>query len=191
MGVSIRYLPASRPPAATGAAEPVTEGPGGFEELFLAEYTRLVSVAYRVLANRAEAEDVAQEALWRFHRRYPNGHDRAAGWLHAAAAHLALNTLRSRRRREARELIHTRDIAPVTSSQDPEEAAQIADQVRRVRRAFAHLSGRSASVLALRYGGLSYAEVAEAMGVGVGQVGTILRRAEAALRKEVNRGTSE
>jgi RNA polymerase sigma-70 factor (ECF subfamily) len=40
-------------------------------------------------------------------------------------------------------------------------------------------------VLALRYSGLSYAEVAEAMGIGVGQVGTVLRRAEARLKREV------
>jgi len=40
-------------------------------------------------------------------------------------------------------------------------------------------------VLALRYSGLSYAEVAEAMGIVVGQVGTVLRRAEARLKREV------
>ena len=40
-------------------------------------------------------------------------------------------------------------------------------------------------MLVLRHSGLSYAEVAEAMGVKVGQVGTMLRRAEASLRKEI------
>jgi DNA-directed RNA polymerase specialized sigma24 family protein len=45
-------------------------------------------------------------------------------------------------------------------------------------------------VLVLRSSGLSYAEVAQAIGVGTGQIGTLLRRAEAALRKEVTRGTS-
>jgi RNA polymerase sigma-70 factor (ECF subfamily) len=44
-------------------------------------------------------------------------------------------------------------------------------------------------VLVLRHSGLSYAEVADAMGVGIGQVGTMLRRAEAALRKEIERAT--
>jgi RNA polymerase sigma-70 factor (ECF subfamily) len=46
-------------------------------------------------------------------------------------------------------------------------------------------------VLVLRYSGLSYAEVGQALGVGTGQVGTLLRRAEAALKKEFERsGTS-
>jgi RNA polymerase sigma-70 factor (ECF subfamily) len=44
-------------------------------------------------------------------------------------------------------------------------------------------------VLLLRHSGLSYAEVAEAMGVGISQVGTMLRRGEAALRKEIERAT--
>jgi DNA-directed RNA polymerase specialized sigma24 family protein len=58
-----------------------------------------------------------------------------------------------------------------------------------VRVALARLPRHAASVLVLRHSGLSYAEVAEAMGVKVGQVGTMLRRAEAALRKELNRAT--
>ena len=49
---------------------------------------------------------------------------------------------------------------------------------------------KPAAVLVLRASGLSYAEVAQALGVGIGQVGTLLRRAEAALRKEVTSGTS-
>ncbi|TME54766.1 MAG: RNA polymerase sigma factor, partial [Chloroflexi bacterium] len=49
---------------------------------------------------------------------------------------------------------------------------------------------KPAAALAMRASGLSYAEVAQALGVGIGQVGTLLRRAEASLRKEVTRGTS-
>ena len=52
------------------------------------------------------------------------------------------------------------------------------------------MAPKPASVLVLRASGLSYAEVAQALGVGIGQVGTLLRRAESALRKEVSRGTS-
>jgi RNA polymerase sigma-70 factor (ECF subfamily) len=46
-------------------------------------------------------------------------------------------------------------------------------------------------VLVLRYSGLSYVEIAEAMGVKTTHIGTMLRRAERALRKEVERETSE
>jgi DNA-directed RNA polymerase specialized sigma24 family protein len=47
------------------------------------------------------------------------------------------------------------------------------------------LPERQAAALVLRYSGLSYAEVATALGMPADQVGTALRRAEAAMRKEM------
>ena len=47
----------------------------------------------------------------------------------------------------------------------------------------------AATVLVLRHSGLSYAEIAEAMKVHIGQVGTMVRRAEAKFRKEVDHAT--
>jgi RNA polymerase sigma-70 factor (ECF subfamily) len=73
---------------------------------------------------------------------------------------------------------------------DPQKLLEVNEDRRLVRQALARLAPRPAAVLVLRASGLSYAEVAQALGVGIGQVGTLLRRAEAALRKEVGRGTS-
>ncbi len=53
------------------------------------------------------------------------------------------------------------------------------------------LPERSAAVLALRYSGLSYAEIATATGTRVTHIGTMLRRAEQALRKEVTDAATE
>ncbi|MDQ2961008.1 MAG: hypothetical protein M3R48_08175 [Candidatus Dormibacteraeota bacterium] len=65
-----------------------------------------------------------------------------------------------------------------------------ADDARTLRAALRRMPRRMATVLVLRHSGLSYAEVATAMGVKQGDVGTMLRRAESALRKEVERATS-
>jgi RNA polymerase sigma-70 factor (ECF subfamily) len=73
---------------------------------------------------------------------------------------------------------------------DPQKMLEINEDRRRVRQALSRMAPKPAAVLVLRAGGLSYAEVGQALGVGAGQVGTLLRRAEAALRKEVSRGTS-
>ena len=154
-----------------------------FDRLFLAEYAAVVRIAHRVLADAAEAEDVAQEVFLSFHRRHRADAPFAAGWLRAAAAHVALNAVRSRGRRTRRESAN----APSDGTIDPHEAAEANEARREVREALARLPERAATVLALRYGGLSYAEVAGAMGVDVGQVGTMLRRAEARLRKELER----
>ena len=158
-----------------------------FDRLFLAEYGRVVAVADRVLADRGEAEDVAQEVFLDFHRRHPATAPYAASWLHSAAVHTSLNRIRSRRRRELRE---QGDALQRPESDDPAQAALIAEDRRLVRAALGRLADRQAAVLALRYSGLSYAEVGTALGVGTGQIGTLLKRAEAALKKEITRGTS-
>ena len=78
-----------------------------------------------------------------------------------------------------------------TSIANPEKVIEEAEGRREVRRALRKLAPRTAALLILRHSGLSYAEVATALGIKVGSVGTLLRRAEDALRKEVNRATSE
>lgn len=154
-----------------------------FEELFQAEYPSVVRVAARVLMERAAAEDVAQEAFLSFHVRYPQGHPSAAGWLRLAAAHLSLNRLRGDRRRSVRERV---DRERAEAQETPESAALASETRREVRQALARIKRAQAALLALRYSGLSYAEVAEALGIPVSQVGIRLRRAESALRKEVS-----
>lgn len=158
--------------------------PEAFERLFLMEYPRVVAIANRVLANRAEAEEVAQEVFLDFHRRHGADAAFAPAWLHRAAWHAALNVVRGSRRRETREIAA---MPAAVEPGDPEAALEAKEQRALVRNAMRRLPRKSAAVLALRYSGLSYAEVAGALGVSVGQVGTLLRRAEARLRTEVNR----
>jgi RNA polymerase sigma factor (sigma-70 family) len=167
--------------------QPVTDP---FERLFLEEYPKVVAIAYRVLADRTAAEDVAQEVFLKFHRRLSPDSERAAGWLHAAAVHSALNVIRGERRRAARETAHALDPA-LAPAPDPERLVEEAAVRREVRQALRKLPQRTAALLMLRYSGLSYAEVATALGMKVGNLGTLLRRAEEALRKEVNRATPD
>src|ERR687887_62532 len=128
-------------------------------------------------------------------RRHAPDAPYAGAWLHAAAAHAALNVVRGRQRRARREAAQAgasdRLRGHAERQLDPQCALEDGEQRREVRAALSRLPARSAAVLALRYSGLSYAEVAAALGVGVGQVGTMLRRAEAALRKEITNATSQ
>ncbi|MHB8507464.1 MAG: sigma-70 family RNA polymerase sigma factor [Candidatus Dormibacteria bacterium] len=161
------------------------DDPQVFERLFMAEYSRVVRVANRVLNNQHEAEEVAQEVFVSFHRRHPADAAYARPWLFSAASHAALNRLRDNRRRQQRE---ERSATPEQQTgTDPEAVVLASEERRRVRHALAALPERTATVLVLRYSGLSYAEVAASMGVGIGQVGTMLRRAEQKLRMEVSR----
>src|SRR3989442_4344718 len=178
----------SLPPATLSAVNHRAADP--FERLFVQEYPKVVAIAYRVLADRTAAEDVAQEVFLKFHRSHSPDSERASGWLHAAVVHSALNVIRGERRRAQRETAHALDPArpPIAN---PERVVEGAEQRRQVRLALRQLPERTAAVLMLRHSGLSYAEVATALAIKVGNVGTLLRRAEEALRKEVNRATPE
>jgi len=155
-------------------------------EVFRREYQRVVGVAARVLGSWDEAEDVAQEVFLSFGRSaVPNGE--ARGWLTVAATHTALNLLRSGRRRSARE-----EAAGDGPTVVPDVADVVVTREERssVRAALARLPHKQAAALVLRHSGLSYAEVAAALDLSPGSVGTTVRRAESVLLKELNRHAS-
>jgi len=152
------------------------------EQVFRADYPLVVAVAARVLGSRDEADDVAQEVFLAFGRTTVPA-DEAPRWLSVAAAHTALNHLRSGRRRVAREEAAA-DGAGV--SPDVADAVVTREEHRRVRAALARLPRTQAVALVLRHSGLSYADVAAALDLSPGSVGTTVRRAESALRKELS-----
>lgn len=163
------------------AWDDVPEADSDFDRLFLREYRRVAAIAYRILGDADDADDVAQDVFCAFYRRHDPSASYAAPWLYRAASHTALNVIRGRKRRDTREQRAERS-APEA---DPAGLAEAEERRQDVRRALAHLPEKSATLLALRYSGLSYGEVAEALGVSIGQIGTRLRRAEAALKKEL------
>jgi RNA polymerase sigma factor (sigma-70 family) len=182
LGTIERALP---PPSVNGTMD--------FEQLFVTEYRRVVAIAQRVLGNGGEAEDVAQEVFYAFYRQHSPSVPFARGWLCAAAAHAALNVARGRRRRQRREI--TEAIANERRREhteldlDPEASVEREELRREVRELLTRLPERQALALIMRHSDLSYVEVAAAIGCPVSQVGTMLRRAEEALRKEINRAS--
>ena len=156
------------------------------EQVFRGHYARVVGVAARVLGSRDQAEDVAQEVFLSFGRSTVPA-DEAGGWLTVAATHTALNLLRSGRRRSAREEIA--DDGPAVAP-DVADLVITSDERRSVRAALARLPHKQAAALVLRHSGLSYAEVAAALDLSPGSVGTTVRRAEFHLLEELNRHAS-
>src|SRR3954447_1851688 len=184
-------------PGLLGVTRPRTERGAGMpseradvrtdlEEVFRGHYARVVAVAARVLGSRDQAEDVAQEVFLSFGRSAVPAAE-AGGWLTVAATHTALNLLRSGRRRTARE--DAADDGP-TVVPDVADLVITRDERSSVRAALARLPHRQAAALVLRHSGLSYAEVAAALDLSPGSVGTTVRRAESVLLKELNRHAS-
>lgn len=91
-------------------------------EIFEAERRRLVGLATRVLADRAEAEDVVQQAWLRLHRTSTDV-DNLPAWLTTATTRLCLDRLRSRTPVPTAE-IEVAEVAP-----DPANDVSLADNV--------------------------------------------------------------
>ncbi len=160
-------------------------GRAAFEAFFRSHYRAVVRLAQSVVGDSQGAQDVAQEVFLAAYRRFPTDYEQAAGWVRVAAVHTALNVIRGERRRDRRQfLVHAVDSPP-----SPEDTVLDRERRAEVRRALRRLPHRPAAVLVMRHGGMSYVEIADALGVKVGHVGTLLRRAESTLRKEMDRET--
>jgi RNA polymerase sigma-70 factor, ECF subfamily len=122
---------------AHGAPEPQAEA--ATRELFEQHLAECGPLAFRVargvLRNTADAEDVAQEALLRAYRRFRHlrERDRFRAWLVRIAFRLALDRVRSAKRREMREAMWARPErkAPVASAEDLAVRSQFEEQLER------------------------------------------------------------
>jgi len=168
-----------------GAFADRSTGSGSFESFYREHYRSVVRLATSVLGDAHAAQDVAQEVFLAAHDRFRGDVERAPGWVRVAAVHSALNVIRGDRRRASRQML----VAPAEAVASPEDALVERETRRELRQGLSRLPHRSATVLILRHGGMSYAEIADALGIKVGQVGTRLRRAELALAKEMTRGS--
>src|SRR5215472_15046605 len=113
-----------------------------FESLYLAEYRRIHAIAMRTGLDSDESEDVAQEAFSQYHRSHHADAPYAVAWLRRAVVHLALNAIRTRRRREARE---DRDhwagerLSEAASDSDPSSHLESSERSAAVRAAMRKL----------------------------------------------------
>jgi RNA polymerase sigma-70 factor (ECF subfamily) len=176
-------LHARRDDLAEGAAHQASSS--GFEEFFKQNYPTVMRLAYGVVGDFQRAQDVAQEVFLAAHRRFPESTAQASGWVRVAAVHTALNMIRSERRRHRRDL----EARHHTCLPSAEDAVIEREGREELRRALSHLPRRSAAALVMRHGGMSYVEIAEALAIKPGNVGTLLRRAESALLKEMDHAT--
>jgi RNA polymerase sigma factor (sigma-70 family) len=155
------------------------------------QYGSLVyGIALQLLCDSAAAADVAQDVfvqLWRQPERYDPARGSLRTWLATIARRRAVDQLRTGTRRVRRE---ERVAAQrVTSPPDVEEAATALVRGERVRKALRELPPEQRQAVELAYyQGLSYREVAQALGIPEGTAKSRLRlalnRLATALREE-------
>jgi RNA polymerase sigma-70 factor (ECF subfamily) len=157
-----------------------------YRELVARYAAKLSRFAQRLLREASEAEDVVQETflrLWQHARDY-SPEARVTTWLHRITHNLAVDRLRARGR--------TRPLSDDEEEMLPESARQtsLIDEKRRVLaldRALAALPERQATAIVLVHlHGLTGAEAAEVLGVGVEAVESLLARGRRALKAELS-----
>ncbi|HEX9747328.1 MAG TPA: sigma-70 family RNA polymerase sigma factor [Methylomirabilota bacterium] len=160
-----------------------------FEELVMTYQHRVFGVALRMLGNRAEAEDVAQEAFVRAHRALGafRGDAKLSTWLYSITSRLCLNRLASGERRMARQgedaLLRLSDAGP-----RPDAALERRELETALGRAIAEVPEDRRIVVVLRdIEGLSYEEIAQVLELPLGTVRSRLHRARAELKEKLER----
>lgn len=170
----------ARSPARSGATvtgSAVRGAAAGADEEFTAEFASLHvvahRVAFRILGDRAEAADVAQEALTRAFTRWWSIREHAPRWVVRVATNLSLDVVRRRARRDLRA-----DVPDVAAASDPWVVVRL-DLQRALRR----LPRRQREVVVLRYlADRSEVETADLLGLRVGTVRQHTTRALKTLR---------
>jgi RNA polymerase sigma-70 factor (ECF subfamily) len=164
-----------------------SEAPFDFETFFLDRYSGIARVVARVVRDPARAEDIASEAFWKLWRTPRAWGEQAGGWVYRTAVRLALDELRRTARRVRREAV----AGGAGAVRDPEQIHTEDRERAQVRETLAVMESRAAELLLLRSHGLSYAEVAAALDLNPGSVGTLVVRAQQAFRKEYVRKYGE
>ncbi len=160
--------------------------------------TRLEAVAFRILGNRADAEDVVQKIFISLRRASFRGTSSLWTYLYRAAVNGSVNVLRTKRRRNnaERQLLLHQLSAPPQLPQSPDSQVLEGEILAGVAKALLQVKPQYRRVLVLRIvHGLTNTEIAESENVPVATVGTWLRRGRSELQhalrpmlRELDRG---
>ena len=151
----------------------------------------LCAVAYRILGERADADDVVVEAFtqaWDQAPRFDPSRGSVAVWLTMIARSRALDLSRARRRRDRASDDVARDFpgrSPTmgTVQDDPSFAAEQSERRQHVKRALGALSPDQRTAIELAYyEGLSQSEIAARLNEPLGTVKTRIRTGMQKLR---------
>lgn len=130
--------------------------------------------AYRMVGDADAADDVVQEAFVRLLKRPDLTGEDARLWIFTVATNLVRDRGRTAVRR-ARLLAENPVETPAPTV--PEEEYEHEERIAAVRAALEQLPERDRQLLLMREEGFHYDEIAEAVGVAPGSVGTLIARA--------------
>ena len=170
---------------------------GAFEVLYDRHAGLVLGLTYRILGEKRQSEDIAQEAFWRVWKgaaSFDAARGGARTWLVSIAHHLAIDAARRGQRRPVVEM-------DADENEDawnvPDESADVVEAIEarmsaaEVRAALAQLPDAQRQVIELAYyKGLTHVQIAEQMGLPAGTIHTRARLAMQKLRDALIAPTS-
>ncbi len=154
-------------------------------ELIAQTQGRVYNLAYRILGNPQEAEDLTQEVYVRVWRALPRfrGESKFTTWLHTVATNACLNRKRKLRRQLDAQLDAGERLEEIAAPEEgPAQEALHHDEHARLWELVERLPDKYRLVLALFYQQqLSYQEIAQVLALPLGTVKAHLNRARNAL----------
>ena len=169
-------------PAEESVLSPSDAGAGAwFEAIFREHYRRIAGLLARLTGDRGQAEEIASDVFTRISQRPPalRGREDIVPWIYRVATNAGLDAVRSNSRRRRRDDAAGVEQLRLGASADALEGVLRQERCARVRAVLGALKPRDAELLLLRADGLAYRELAQALGIQPGSVGTLLARAEA------------
>jgi RNA polymerase sigma-70 factor (ECF subfamily) len=160
-----------------------------FEMIYEAYFSFASHVAYRIVSNREDAEEVVQETFLNIYRNLVRFEFRSSlkTWIYRITINTALNFVK----KHAKHRRQTPYIESFSGAQEPDavKLMETAEEEGRIQQLLSALSPDHRAVTVLRsVQGLSYQEIAETLAIPINTVRSRIKRAREALlalRKEV------
>jgi len=167
--------------------------PSAFEIVYDRHGGAAYSLAYRIVGDRAVAEEVAQEAflsVWRSGARFDRARGSVRTWLLGVVRNRAIDVLRRESGRAPTVSLDLEAMPEQESRFEPTDAEALRrEAAREVRGVLAGLPEDQLKVVQLAYfSGLSHVEIAEVLGMPLGTVKGRMRLAMEKMRASLAEG---
>jgi len=169
-----------------------------FSELVELYKDKLFNAAYRMVGNRAEAEDIVQETFFRAYKNlsHYDASRKFSTWVYRIATNLSIDSLRKRRgelsfdaEKDSGAMDEGSDLYGIVPSSElgPEDVMLHNEASEEIQRAIERLPLLYRAVVVLKYmHDMPLGEIAQILNVPVSTVKTRLHRAREALRKHLS-----
>lgn len=158
-------------------------------DAFYSRYNRLAfSLIFRILGNRADAEDVLSDVFWQVWQqssRYDSSRGKPVAWLLTISRTRAIDRLRSTSRQQMETQVEEAQLDPPSSAAEPDPFVR-ADVRSAVQEALQSLPEQQKIPLEMAYfQGMSHTEIAAALGQPLGTVKDRIRTGMLHLKKRL------